>query len=100
MSTLSYKNESGKAFVIAASPIYELADIGQNDDLVFELLTADATTLRRLLGTYQTFLLDEVFSGLVLSLEDVAPSHPATQLLDRPTMRARIRRFDGPSTTQ
>lgn len=100
MSALSYKPDETKAFVIAANPIYPLEPSVQSPDLIFEVLSQDAVKLVRLLGTFQTFYLDEVFTGRLETLDEVDPAHPTLQALARPTVRGRIRKFDGPNTVQ
>jgi len=75
-----------------ANPIYVTSDMDfrRGAKVIFEVLEADASSLKRLLGEMGTFALDEQhapFSAHLTSLEPCATTIPALALLGKPVMR-------------
>jgi hypothetical protein len=92
MATLSVLSEDGM-MVICASPIYLTSAIEYRPGakLMFEVLEADATSLKRLVGKTETFGMDPTqlpFTAQLTNLESCTSTVEALALLrDRPAMR-------------
>jgi hypothetical protein len=101
MAMLSFKTAATKSFVTAASPVYQLDAKRAAPDIILELLESDSRRISRMIGTYQWFALDfDVFTGRILSIDRVDPSHHNLQLAAAPCVRVRIRRLDEPARVQ
>jgi hypothetical protein len=98
MASLSILSEGG-LMVGCANPIYltSEADYREGAKLTFEVLEADASSLRRLLGKIDTFGIDPrepVFIAELTSLEPCESTVEALALLrDKPAMRGTLTVF-------
>ena len=101
MAVLSFKSAATKAFVTAASPVYQLDAKRSAPDIILELLESDSRRISRMIGKYQWFGLDfDVFTGRILSIDRVEPSHHKLQNAAKPCVRVRIKRLIEPELVQ
>jgi hypothetical protein len=98
MSCLSVLVENGPSFVVA-NPIYfvDQPDFRKGAKLVFEMLAADAASIRRSLNRLEQFSLAsecESFAGTMTSVQFCVSTTPALALMrDRAAVRCELTIF-------
>ena len=93
MAALSILLPGGVA-VALANPVHPVSEVDLRDGatLAFEVLDADSSSLKRLIGKVESFVFEShVFCGELLSLERCEPTVGALLAFEKPVMRGVLR---------